>query len=334
MSGDPANLSSTSSRALSVSHRDIDARRKPLRMLVTGRDGQVVSALVELGWQQDEFEVLALGRPDLDLADTRSIDRAITARQPDIIVSAAAYTAVDLAETDKASAQAVNGIAPGEMGRVASRLGIPVIHLSTDYVFDGTKPSPYEEADPTNPLGVYGRSKLAGEHALAAATDDHVILRTAWVYSPFGRNFLKTMLNVAATRDRVSVVDDQCGNPTSAIDIADAITAVARNLLQDRASALRGTFHLAGQGAASWADFAAGIFETSRLLGGPSAELARISSADYPTPAKRPANSRLNTSKLASVHGVTLPDWQSSMRTVVSRCLPLHHTHQRNPGKT
>jgi dTDP-4-dehydrorhamnose reductase len=334
MSGSSPDSSAPRSRLFSVGYQDGETGRKPLRMLVTGREGQVVSALVELGWQQDEFEVLALGRPDLDLADTRSIDGAITARQPDIIVSAAAYTAVDLAETDKASAHAVNGIAPGEIGRVASRLGIPVIHVSTDYVFDGTKTSPYQETDPTNPLGVYGRSKLEGEHALAAATDDHVILRTAWVYSPSGRNFLKTMLNLADERDRLSVVDDQHGNPTSALDIADAITAVARNLLQDRASALRGTFHLAGRGAASWADFAAGIFETSRLMGGPSAQLVRITSADYPTAAKRPANSRLDTSKLTSVHGVTLPPWQSSMQTVVSRCLPLRRPHQPIPGKT
>ncbi|RKE79239.1 dTDP-4-dehydrorhamnose reductase [Rhizobium sp. AG855] len=333
MSGSSADNSLPWSRLSSLGNQDMEARRKPLRMLVTGREGQVVSALVELGWHQEEFEILALGRPDLDLADTRSIDGAITARQPDIIVSAAAYTAVDQAETDTASAHAVNGVAPGEIGRVASRLGIPVIHLSTDYVFDGTKTSPYEETDPTNPVGVYGRSKLEGEHALAAATDDHVILRTAWVYSPFGRNFVKTMLTVAATRDRLSVVDDQQGNPTSALDIADAIVTVARNLLQDRASTLRGTFHLAGRGAASWADFAAGIFETSRLMGGPSAELARITSADYPTAARRPANSRLHTAKLASVHGVTLPDWQSSMRTVVSRCLPLRDNNHQNPSK-
>lgn len=334
MNGSAPDNSAPRSRLSSIGNQDGEARRKPLRMLVTGREGQVVSALVELGWQQDEFDILALGRPDLDLADKRSIDGAITDRQPDIIVSAAAYTAVELAETDKASAHAVNGIAPGEIGRVASRLGIPVIHLSTDYVFDGTKTSPYQETDPTNPLGVYGRSKLEGEHALAAATDNHVILRTAWVYSPFGRNFLKTMLHVAGTRDYLSVVDDQHGNPTSALDIADAIIAVAHNLLQDRSSALRGTFHLAGQGAASWADFAAGIFEASRLRGGPSAALARITSRDYPTAAKRPTNSRLDTTKLASVHGVTLPPWQSSMQTVVSRCLPLRGPHQPNPGKT
>lgn len=331
MSGSYPDNSPPRSRLSSVGYQDGEGRRKPLRMLVTGREGQVVSALVELGWQQDEFDVLALGRPDLDLADKHSIDGAITARQPDIIVSAAAYTAVDQAETDKASAHAVNGIAPGEIGRVASRLGIPVIHLSTDYVFDGTKTSPYQETDLTNPLGVYGSSKLEGEHALAAATDNHVILRTAWVYSPFGRNFLKTMLNVAGTRDRLSVVDDQHGNPTSAVDIADAIVVVAHNLLQDQASALRGTFHLSGQGAASWADFAAGIFERSRLLGGPSAELARITSADYLTAAKRPANSRLDTTKLTSVHGVTLPPWQSSMETVVSRCLRLRDIRQPNP---
>jgi dTDP-4-dehydrorhamnose reductase len=300
---------------------DSRSRRKSVCMLVTGREGQVVKSLIERAERDDEIEVLALGRPELDLSDTRSIDTSIIARKPDIIVSAAAYTSVDLAETDKVSAFEINGIAPGAIGRVASKLGIPVIHLSTDYVFDGTKTSPYEETDATNPLGVYGRSKLHGEHALAAATADHVILRTAWVYSPFGKNFVKTMLSVAAGRDQLSVVDDQHGNPTSALDIADATIAIARNLLGGRDGELRGTFHLAGRGAASWADFATAIFEASHRLGGPSAELVRIRSAEYPTPARRPANSRLNTTKLASVHGITLPDWQSSMQAVVSRCL-------------
>ncbi|MDH4414446.1 MAG: dTDP-4-dehydrorhamnose reductase [Rhizobium sp.] len=291
-------------------------------MLVTGREGQVASSLIERARLHQGIEMIALGRPELDLSDIQTIDASITARRPDLIVSAAAFTAVDLAETDVANAYAINGAAPGELGRVAAKLGIPVIHLSTDYVFDGSKTSPYEETDPTHPLGVYGASKLAGEHALAEATADHVILRTAWVYSPFGKNFLKTMLRVAADRDRVSVVGDQHGNPTSALDIADAIIAVAGNLLRNSSQDLRGIFHLAGGGNASWADFAGAIFEASGQLGGPRAEVVRISRADYPTAAKRPANSQLNTSKLASVHGVALPDWQSSMQLAVSRCVP------------
>ena len=331
MSGSYPDNAPIRARLSSPGHHEGEGRRRPLRMLVTEREGQVVSALVELGWQQDEFDVLALGRRDLDLADKQSIDGAIKARQPDVIVSAAAYTAVDQAETDKASAHAVNGFASGEIGRVASRLGIPAIYLPTDYAFDGNKTSLYQETDHKNPLSVYGSSKLEGQHALAAATDNHVILLTAWVYSPIGRNFLKTMLNVAGTRDRLNVIDDQHGNPTSAVDIADAILAVAHNLLQDQAIELRGTFYLAGQGPASWADFAAGIFERSRLLGGSSAELARISSADYLTAAKRHASSRLDATKLTSLRGVTLTPWQRSMETVISRCLPLRDIRQPNP---
>lgn len=321
------DIASSRSGPIDASRQHGQLGRKPLRMIVTGRAGQVVSALAEWGRRQDLFDVVPLGRPELDLADPGSIEVAIRSCQPDIIVSAAAYTAVDSAETDEANARAVNQIAPGEIGRVASILDIPVIHLSTDYVFDGTKGSPYGETDPTNPLGVYGRSKLEGEQALAGATDNHVILRTAWVYSPFGRNFLKTMLKVAEARERLSVVDDQVGNPTSAFDIADGVVAVAKNLLHSRASELRGTFHLAGQGAASWADFAAGIFEASHRFGGPSAQIDRISTVDYPTVAKRPANSRLDTAKLASIHGVQIPDWQSSVQQVVSRCV----THHPNP---
>lgn len=294
---------------------------QPLRILVTGREGQVARALIERARLDPEIELFALGRPELDLLDIRTIHAAIPPTRPDIIVSAAAYTAVDLAETDAANAYAINATAAGELGRLAAMLCVPIIHLSTDYVFDGLKMSPYHETDPTQPLGVYGASKLAGEHALADATANHVILRTAWVYSPFGKNFLKKMLHIAAERDRVRVVDDQYGSPTSALDIADAILSVARNLRRSDARDLRGIFHLAGRGDASWADFAHAIFEASEKRGGPRAEVVRITTADYPTAAKRPARSLLDTAKLASVHGISLPDWETSMERAVSRCL-------------
>ncbi len=289
------------------------------RMVVTGREGQVVSSLNERAAVDDRFEVIAVGRPALDLARPDTVDAALRDARPDVIVSAAAYTAVDQAETDKAAATTINGTAAGAIAATADALSVPLIHLSTDYVFDGSKTAPYVETDPVAPIGAYGRSKLLGERAVAEATPNHAILRTAWVYSPFGKNFLKTMLRVAQTHESLNVVDDQIGNPTSALDIADAVIAVAGNLLASDDAALRGIFHMTGTGEASWADFAQEIFAQSKAMGGPSADLLRIPSSDYPTPARRPANSRLDCSKLARVHGVTLPRWQESTTATVQR---------------
>jgi dTDP-4-dehydrorhamnose reductase len=288
-------------------------------MVVTGREGQVVLSLIERGELDGRFEVIALGRPQLDLSATATIDAALRAARPDVIVSAAAYTAVDQAETDEAAATVINGIAAGRIAETSAALGVPVLHLSTDYVFDGEKLSPYLETDPVAPIGAYGRSKLAGERAVAAATGNHAILRTAWVYSPFGKNFLKTMLKLAETRDALNVVGDQVGNPTSALDIAGTVLTVAANLLASDDPALRGVFHMTGTGEASWADFAAEIFARSAEYGGPSAEVGRIPSSQYPTPAKRPANSRLDCSLLGARHGATLPDWKQSTANIVER---------------
>lgn len=292
-----------------------------MRIVVTGKTGQVSMSLVERAAEQG-VSLLAVGRPEFDLADAEQGLDAIAAAKPDVIVSAAAYTAVDKAESDAATASAVNADGAAALARLAASLGVPLVHLSTDYVFDGSKPTPYVESDPTNPLGVYGATKLAGEHAVAAATPNHAILRTAWVYSPFGANFVKTMLRVGAERPELRVVDDQIGNPTSALDIADAVLVVARNL-HDRPddAALRGVFHLTGSGDASWADFASAIFAASTPLGGPSASVVRITTADYPTPARRPANSRLSCDKLNLVHGIVMPAWKSSAHAVVARLL-------------
>jgi dTDP-4-dehydrorhamnose reductase len=289
------------------------------RMVVTGREGQVVRSLLERGALNDRFEIVALGRPEIDLRNPDGVSAAFRLVQPDIIVSAAAYTAVDRAETEEAEANAINAIAPGRIAGVAADLGIPIIHLSTDYVFDGEKPGPYLETDPVGPASAYGRTKLAGERAVAEATDNHVILRTAWVYSPFGRNFLKTMLTLAESRDQVNVVDDQRGNPTSALDIADGILTVAGNFLDSDALQLRGIFHMTGSGSASWADFAAEIFAASAKQGGPSAAVGRIPSSAYPTPARRPANSQLDCGKLERVHGVRLDDWKCAAAETVAR---------------
>jgi dTDP-4-dehydrorhamnose reductase len=289
------------------------------RMVVTGREGQVVLSLLERGAQDGRFEVIALGRPELDLSAPEAIEAALRQAQPDVIVSAAAYTAVDQAEGDEAAATVINGVAAGKIAEVAAAVGVPVIHLSTDYVFDGSKTSAYVETDPVAPIGAYGRSKLAGERAVAAATLNHAILRTAWVYSPFGKNFLKTMLTLAQTRNSLNVVDDQVGNPTCALDIADAVLSIAANLLESDDPALRGIFHMAGTGEGSWADFAIEIFARSANIGGPTAEVGRIPSSAYPTPATRPANSRLDCSLLQARHGVSLPDWKQSTAIIVER---------------
>ncbi len=300
----------------------------PKRMVVTGRQGQVVQSLLERGRSRAGFDVVALGRPQFDLLRLDEIEDALHHARPDVIVSAAAYTAVDQAEAEEDTAHAINSLAAGRIAAAAARLAIPVIHLSTDYVFDGTNPDPYIETDREAPIGAYGRSKLGGEHSIADVTEDYVILRTAWVYSPFGKNFLKTMLRLAESRDTVSVVSDQIGNPTSALDIADGIMAVAANLLASSDEALRGVFHMTGSGQASWADFAELIFTESSLHGGATAKVERIASSQYPTPARRPANSRLDCTKLARLHQVRLPDWRQSAAEIVAR-LVQPQTHGR-----
>ena len=292
-----------------------------MRLVVTGRDGQVAAGLLEAGKGRADVEVIAIGRPELDLARPETVIDAIAAGKPDIIVSAAAYTAVDQAEDEPELAFAVNATGAGKVAEAAARLGVPIIHLSTDYVFDGSASRAYVETDATAPLGVYGASKLAGEQAVAAANPRHLILRTAWVYSPFGRNFVKTMLRLAADRDEISVVADQWGNPTSALDIADAILHAATSLHGDKSVGAFGTYHLAGTGETNWSGFARHILDTSRMFGGPHARVRDITTRDYPTKAQRPANSRLSSAKFASVFGWNTPDWRQSTEAVVGQLL-------------
>ncbi|MFG1305814.1 dTDP-4-dehydrorhamnose reductase [Xanthobacter autotrophicus] len=291
-----------------------------MRLAVTGKQGQVVTSLLERG-AATSVEVIALGRPELDLADPASVKAAIAAAAPDVVVSAAAYTAVDKAESEPELAFEVNEVGAGAVAEAAAVLQVPIIHLSTDYVFAGDKADPYLESDPTGPVSVYGASKLAGEKKVAAATGNHAILRTAWVYSPFGANFLKTMLRLGASRDMLRVVADQRGTPTSALDIADAVITVARRLKTDPDPALRGVFHLTGGGEGTWADFAEVIFASLEARTGRGVAVERITTADYPTPARRPANSRLSNNKLQSSYGVKLADWDVSTRSVVDRLL-------------
>lgn len=290
-----------------------------MRIVVTGREGQVVRSLVE---RSVGPEVVPLGRPELDLAGPAdAIVSAIEAARPDVVVSAAAYTQVDKAESEVDLAFAVNERGARAIAIAARELNVPLIHLSTDYVFNGSKQSPYVEEDPTGPTGVYGVSKLAGERAVLQEHGNSAVLRTAWVYSPFGGNFVKTMLRLAAERDEIGVVADQRGNPTSALDIADAILQIGTNLSRSADPEQRGIFHMAAEGEASWAEFAEAIFAASAEIGGPAARVKHITTANFPTAARRPANSRLDSDKLARAHGARLPDWRSSMKQVVKRLL-------------
>ena len=290
-----------------------------MRIVVTGSKGQVATSLLERAGPK--LEVAALGRPAFDLADRAAVIAGLEAARPDVIVNAAAYTAVDKAEAEEAEAHRVNGEGAGHVAEAAERLGVPLLHLSTDYVFDGALDRPYREDDPTGPTGAYGRSKLAGEKAVAAACENSVILRTAWVYSPFGANFVRTMLRLNETRDEVGVVADQRGNPTSALDIADGLIAVAARVRDDSSPALRGVFHMTGSGEGTWADFAETVFREAAARGRRQTRVKRIATADYPTPARRPLNSRLDNEKLARVYGLSLPDWRGSVAACCARLL-------------
>lgn len=288
-----------------------------MKIVVTGNAGQVVTSLIETGPARG-VEVVAVGRPALDLSRPETIAPALAAGRPDIVVNAAAYTAVDKAESEPDLAMAVNGASAGVVADACRRLGVPLIHISTDYVFDGTKDAAYGESDPVAPLGSYGQSKLEGERQVARGCPRHVIMRTAWVFSPFGANFAKTMLRVAGQRAEISVVDDQKGCPTYAPDLAEAILAVALAMRGTPAGDPRwGVYHAAGSGETTWCGFAREIFARSGEHGGPVAKVGAITTDQYPTPARRPANSRLDTSKLARTFDVRLPDW----RDATARCI-------------
>ena len=290
-----------------------------MRIAVTGSKGQVATSLIERAG--DKAEVVALGRPAFDLTNRAAVLAGLEAARPDVIVNAAAYTAVDKAEAEEALATQVNGEGAGHVAEAAARLGVPLLHLSTDYVFDGALNRAYQEDDPTGPTGAYGRSKLAGEKRIAERSENSVILRTAWVYSPFGANFLRTMLRLNETRDEVGVVADQCGNPTSALDIADALIAIAARVKENSSPALRGVFHMTNSGEAAWADFAEAIFHEAAARGRRQTRVKRIATADYPTPARRPANSRLDNEKLSRVYGLRLPEWRQSVAVCCARLL-------------
>lgn len=288
-----------------------------MRVLVTGRSGQLVRSLAEVAALMPDVELIAMGRPDFDLAKPQSIRPAILDARPDIVVSAAAYTAVDRAEDEPDLAYAVNVIGAAKVAEAAAELRVPIIHLSSDYVFSGDKPGPYREDDEARPRTIYGHTKLESERAVADSNPRHVILRTSWVYSPFGTNFVRTMLRLAADRESISVVSDQWGNPTSALDLADAVLRISAHPAMNHS----GIYHFSGSGEINWSGFARHVFDISRKNGGPFAAVRDIVTADYPAKAQRPLNSRLANNKFEKTFGWSAPDWQASVEIIVRRIL-------------
>ncbi len=292
-----------------------------MRLLIAGWQGQVARALVELAPSAADVEAFAVGRPGLDLCNAATIKRAMTDFHPDVIINSAAYTAVDKAESEQEAAFALNRTGAGLLAEEAAKRGAAIIHISTDYVFDGRKSAPYAETDAVAPQNVYGHSKLQGEQAVRQMNPEHVIARTAWVYSATGSNFVKTMLRLAGGRDSLRVVDDQIGNPTYAPHLAKALLEIARKVRHTPRDDQWGTYQLAGVGDVSGCGVAREVFRVSAELGGPSASVTPISTADYPTPAARPKNSRLDCSKAEQMFGVALPDWREGVRECVTRLL-------------
>lgn len=294
-----------------------------MRVYVIGGEGQVARSLREAAARDTSVVLGFTSRSEVDLLRPWTIRQALTRFRPDVVINPAAYTAVDKAESEPDQAFAINRDGAGAVAEAAEVVGAPVIHFSTDYVFDGHKEGAYVEGDPVAPQGVYGISKLQGEVAVATAHPRHVILRTAWVYAPFGSNFLRKILRLAAERDRLQVVDDQVGCPTYAPDIADAALAIAAQIAgigwkADHA----GVTHLAGPDSVSWCGFARMIVALSAKGGARFVPVDPIATRDYPTPAARPANSCLSTARLSSLFGIQIPSLETSLASCLARLLP------------
>jgi dTDP-4-dehydrorhamnose reductase len=289
-----------------------------MKVFVAGSTGQLARALADRAARPD-LEVVSLGRPQLDLERREGAD-SIAAFAPDVIINAAAYTGVDAAEQECARAFAINRDGAAWLASIAAQRKISFLHVSTDYVFDGAKSGAYTEDDVATPQSAYGRTKRSGEEAVLATCPSALVLRTAWVYSPYGQNFVKTVLRLANERDALRVVNDQIGNPTSALDIADALLAIARRAVQDR-DHRHGIYHVTATGAVTWFGFAQEIMRLAAELGHRSIPVTPIATADYPTPAKRPANSQLDCGKLAHDFGLRLPCWKDSLAATMRALL-------------
>jgi dTDP-4-dehydrorhamnose reductase len=287
-------------------------------ILLTGGGGQVGTEFQRLA--PHGFEVVAPGREQLDLADPDSIAAFVSSRPWAAVINSGAYTAVDKAQTDPVTAWKVNALAPAAFAWATAQAGIPLIQLSTDYVFDGSKATAYVEDDPVGPVSVYGASKEAGEQAVRTGNPRHLILRTAWVVSPHGANFIKTMLRLAETRDHLTVVDDQRGCPTSATDIARTLATVVTRMAQDDA-APAGTYHFVNSGDATWCGLAREVFAQTQARGLTVPTVEAIPTSAYPTPARRPANSQLDTAKLTRDFGVEPRNWRTAISEVVETLL-------------
>jgi len=281
-----------------------------MRVLVFGRTGQVARELAR--HCPPDWQLQCLSRTEADLSDPAACAQIVVTSDADVIINAAAYTAVDKAETEATTAHLINAAAPAAMAQAAAQRGVPFLHISTDYVFDGSGTAPWQPGDTTAPIGAYGRTKRDGEDDVRAAGGCHAILRTSWVFSAHGSNFVKTMLRLGSTRDSINVVSDQIGGPTPARDIATTLLVMAQALRTD--PTLSGTYHFSGAPESSWADFARGIFAQAGI----TCRVNAIRSQDYPTPARRPANSRLDCSTLTAAFGIPRPDWRAGLADVLA----------------
>lgn len=287
-----------------------------MKVLITGKNGQVGNCLVLQLSNMAEINFLALSREELDITNAEQVSKIVNEYKPSVIINAAAYTAVDKAESEVELANAINNLGPKNLAKAAAQVNAAIIHISTDYVFAGNKDSLYTEADEVNPQGVYGQTKLAGEQSVAQECDAHIILRTAWVFSEYGNNFVKTMLRLAQTRNTLGVVGDQFGGPTYAGDIAKAIVSIAQQLQQG--STKFGVYNYSGYPHVSWQEFASEIFEKAfakNLIQSP-VTVNSILTADYPTPAKRPANSKLDCSKITTDFFIQPSDWKAALNNI------------------
>lgn len=288
-----------------------------MRVLITGCHGQVGHCLTEQLAQHENTTVLALDKEHLDITNQEAVQATVAEFKPTIIINAAAHTAVDKAEEEVELSYAINRDGPQHLAQAAQSMGAAILHISTDYVFEGNKNGEYAESDATNPQGVYGESKLAGEIAVAKACDKHIILRTAWVFGENGNNFVKTMLRLGATRDALSIVGDQFGGPTYAGDIANTLIQMAKCISQGD-SVDYGVYHFSGLPHVSWFEFADAIFDSAVkqnvMVKKPS--LSSITTEQYPTPAKRPSNSRLSTDKITQAFSVEASDWKAALNNI------------------